>query len=220
MKKTIVYVRVALGFFEDKVNALLPFAKGIRDKIFVDPDIHIDPVVQGKLKDQIIELDKTVVKRKTDLSKDLTKTEAGQTYDVLLTLKDIARTTERDANALTPGNEAAIQTIILRIGFAIATVGVKAGRTFEVFKTLVGKAFIRVRKDKAVLLYHRRWSLDEITWNRVADSVVASVVIFGLPSKTLVYFQSAETLKVKVTPQINAIYQEPIWGDTISELIP
>ena len=69
-------------------------------------------------------------------------------------------------------------------------------------------------------MYQWRWSLDEVTWFRLDDTTVASIIIFGLPSGKTAFFQSAVKLKIKGIPKINAIMQEPEWEDSISELIP
>jgi hypothetical protein len=44
--------------------------------------------------------------------------------------------------------------------------------------------------------------------------------MFGLESEKTIYFQTAQILIVKGVPRLNAIMEEPIWGDTISALIP
>ena len=220
MKKVVAYIKIALHFGKMTVLEVLPFAKAIKSKILIDPDIHIDPAVQLKLDNEITALDATVTLRKTDKSPSLTTTEGQQVSDLIITLEDIASSTEKQANAQTPGVVLTIETKILRIGFLLAKTGTFAGRFFEIFKMFIGKVAIRVKKDKTYNLYHWCWSLDEVTWVRVSDSTVASILIFGLPSGKRVYFRSAQTLKVKGVPSIDANNNEPDWGDTISEMIP
>jgi hypothetical protein len=220
MKKVIAYVRIALHFSKMTVLEVLPFAKGIKAKILIDPDIHIDPAVQLDLDNAITALDGTVTLRETDKSTALTATEGQQVSDLIIIIEDIAQTTEKQANAQTPGVVLTIESKILRIGFLLAKAGIKAGRFFEIFKMFIGKVAIRVKKDKTFNLYHWCWSLDEITWTRISDTTVASIVIFGLPSGKRVHFKSAQTLKVKGVPQIDANNNEPDWSDSISEMIP
>ncbi len=220
MKKTVIYVKIALHFAKMKVVGLLPFAKGISAKIAIDPNIVIDPVVQSKLNQQIKDLDGTVTARETDLSVTLTKMEGKQATALTNTLTSIATTTEEQANDLTPGDVISIQTIITRIGYKLVKAAVMAGRSFEIFKTLKASVYIRIKADKTYNLYHWRWSADGVIWVRLQDTTVSNIIVFGLPEKKEAYFQSAVTLKVKGLPKLNAVPVEPEWGDIISELIP
>lgn len=220
MKKSVIYVKIALHFAKMKVVDLLPFAKGIRDKIAVDPDIVIDPLVQADNVQEIIDLEKTVVLRESDTSKALTKQEAKQATTLINTLTLIAQTTESKGNKLFPGDVPTIQNIFLRIGFGLFKVPDITGRFFEIFKTAIATVYIRVKADKKVNLYHWRWSPDDITWIRLSDTTVASIIIFGLPSGKVSYFQNAVSLKAKKAPKLNATPEEPEWGDSISEMIP
>ncbi len=220
MKNVLFYVKILKHFAKLKVPELLPFAKGISAKGAIDPDVPVDPALTGQLNGNIKDLEITVVARETDTSISLTKTEGKQTTALVRTLTKISTGVEEGANDLYPGDVTAIQVIIFRIGFRVFKVPNIAGRFFEIFKTLVATVYIRIKADKTYNLYQWRWSLDEKTWFRLDDTTVASIIIFGLPSGKMVFFQSAVKLKVKGVPKINAIMQEPEWGDSISELIP
>ena len=199
---------------------MLPFAKGISAKGAVDPDVPVDPALISQLNGNVKALEITAVARETDSSLSLTKTEGKQVTALVRTLTKVSTGVEEGANDLNSGDVTAIQEIIFRIGFRVYKVPNIAGRFFEIFKTLVATAYVRIKADKTYNLYQWRWSLDEVTWFRLDDTTVASIIIFGLPSGKTVFFQSAVKLKVKGIPKINAIMPEPEWGDSISELIP
>ena len=220
MKNLLIYVKILLHFAKLKVADLLPFAKGISKKGAVDPDAPVDPTLISQLNGNIKGLEATVIARETDTSTSLTKIEGQQVTAMVRTLTKIANGVEETANDDNPGDVTAIQAIIFRIGFQVYKVPNIAGRFFEIFKTLIATAYIRIKADKKINLYQWRWSLDEVTWFRLDDTTVASIIIFGLPSGKTVFFQSAVKLKIKGVPKINAIMQEPEWGDSISELIP
>ena len=220
MKNVIIYVKILLDFVKMKVPDLIPFAKGISAKGANDPDVPVDPALITQLNGNIKALDITVVARESDTSLSLTKTETKQVAAVVRTLTKISKGVEGAANDLYEGDVNSIQEIFFRIGFRVYKVPNIAGRFFEIFKTLIATVYIRIKADKTYNLYQWRWSLDEVTWFRLDDTTVASIIIFGLPSGKLVYFQSAVKLKVKGTPRINAKMPEPEWGDSISELIP
>ncbi len=220
MKNLQIYVKILLHFAKLKVADLIPFAKGISAKAAIDPDVPVDPGLVGQLNGNIKDLEATVVARESDTSISLTKTEGKQTTALIRTLTKVSTVVEEGANDLTPGDVTAIQIIITRIGFRVYKVRDIAGRFFEIFKTLIATVYIRVKADKTINLYQWRWSLDEITWIRLDDTTVASIIIFGLPSGKTVFFQYAVSLKVKGVPKISAVPTVPEWGDSISELIP
>ena len=220
MKKTIAYLQIALHFAKMNVAELLTFASSILLNHAADPDVVIDEDDVTALEGEIGALNITVVARETDKSGELTITEGLQATAILIRLTTIAGSVEKQANEIEPGNIVRAQLAYTRIGFVAKKAPTAAERFFEVFKTLIGKAFIRIKADKTYSLYHWRWSVDGENWNRIADSRVASIVIFNLPSQKVIYFQSAVTLKVRGVPQIDANNPEPEWGDSISQLIP
>jgi hypothetical protein len=220
MKKALIYVRIALHFGKMSVLEALSAARGIKDKILVDPDIIISPAVQLELSNEITALQATVTLRETDKSTSLTRLEEQQSSDLLITIEDIAQTTEKQANAQTPGVVATIEEKILRIGFKLAKAASLAGRFFKVFKTAVGSASIRIKALAKGTQYHWRWSEDGVIWTRVESTVVSNVTITGLPSSKVIEFQYAITEPMGRTPVVPATPVEPDWSDSITALIP
>ncbi len=220
MKKTTIYVKIALLVAKMKVEGLLTFAKAISGTIATDTEIVIDPIVQANLAKKIAELDATVVLRETDFSKAMTKKEGNQATELILILTDIANSTEKQANALSPGDVPAIEEIILRIGFKLFKTRFITGRIFEVFKKIIGGVSIRMKALKPGTTYYWRWSLDKIIWTTLQSTQSASVRIAGLPSDKRVYFESATTPPQSRVPLLDAKGFEPEWGDTISAMIP
>ena len=219
MRKTIFMVRIALHFKKMKVGDLLPFAGSIKNNAGADPDVTIAPATITLLDKKIKALSKTVVIRVTNKSKYLTIKQGIQASKLMILLSEISKNVELQANAILPGNAARAILAIQRIGFTVRKMTAMTGRFFEIFKTGKGNVSIRVKGDDTFNLYHWRWSLDEITWNRIPDSTAASIIIAGLPRRTKVFFQSAQTLKVKGIPVIEANFVELQWSDSISETI-
>ena len=52
MKKVIILARILFNFANMNVNDLLQFALGIKAKLIVDPDIHIDAATQLALSNE------------------------------------------------------------------------------------------------------------------------------------------------------------------------
>ncbi len=220
MKKNIVQVLIALHFAEMKVTELLPFARSIHDNAGADPGVTIPLATVTLLDGQITDLSDTVTLRETNKSKALTTLEGTQATDVILTLTDIANQVQKQANAIIPGNVARATMAIQSIGFMIKSTPSLTGRYFKVFKTDVGSAKVRVKKDKLVNIYHWRYSLDGITWIRLPDTTSVSISVNGLPSLKVAYFQSAQTLKASGIVEVDVNDMEPVWSHTISALIP
>ena len=220
MKKATTYVKIALLLIKIKVEGLLIFAKGIKGTIAIDKEIEIDMDVQKNLNQAIIDLDATVVIRKTDKSTAMTKKEGNQSTALILILQDIADSTEKQANAISPGDVPAIEEIILRIGFKLFKTRFVTGRIFEIFKKVIGGVSIRVKALKPGTTYYWRWSPDKITWTTLQTTQSSSVRITGLPSDIRVYFQSATTPPQSRVPVLDAAGFEPEWSDSISAMIP
>ena len=221
MKKTIVLVLIALHFAKMKVVELLPFARSIHDNAGADPNVTIDPATLVILADQITLLSGTVTLRETNKSLSLTTLEGTQATDVILTITDIASSAQKQANAIEPGNTGRATLAIQRIGFAIQEPHTPGGRFFKIFKAIVGAASVRVKRDILVSLYHWRVSLDGTTWIRLPDTKVVSIVVTGLPSVKVVFFQSAQTMKSDSTATFDIVSGfEPVWSDSITVTMP
>ncbi len=220
MKKVISYVKTALHFGKMKAGELAPFAGSILLNATADPGVTIDADDLTALAEEKAALVATAELRLTNKSMSLTTLEGTQATAVLVRVTNIASSVEKQANAIEPGNTARATLAIQRIGFMPEKVADIAGRFFAVFKTAVGAASIRVKKDKLVNLYHWRWSTDGINWVRLPDSTAVSVYIYNLPHNKIVFFQSAVTLKARGVPQFDANNNEPEWGDSITALIP
>lgn len=220
MKKVIAYLLIALHFTKMNVADLLNFGGSVALNHAQDPDVVIDEDDVTALEGEIGSLNAIVVQRENDKSTSLTTEEGLRINAVLIRLTTISASVEKQANAIEPGNIVRAKLAFDRIGFIARKAAAAAERFFEVFKTAIGKVSIRIKGDKTYSLYHWRWSVDGVTWNRIADSRVASIVIFNLPSGKTIYFQSAITLKVRGVPQIDATNPEPEWGDSISQLVP
>ena len=220
MKKVITLARILFNFANMNVNDLLQFALGIKSKIAVDADIHIDAPTQLLLTNEIGIVQGIVTSRETDNSADLTTEERLAVTNLIITLVTIAHNVQDGANKIAAGITVAAETIILRIGFKLIVIGAKAGRTFEVVKVSPQTAAIRKKALARGTIYHWRWSSDQLIWHRVKDTQGSSVTITALPGGKDCFFQEAETVPLGPNPIVQALGGEPAWGDTIHDTIP
>ncbi|MEI6816595.1 MAG: hypothetical protein WCL14_08285 [Bacteroidota bacterium] len=220
MKKVIVLARILFNFANMNVNDLLQFALGIKAKIAIDPDIHIDAPTQLLLTNEIAAVQGIVTTRETNASGDLTKAEQILVTNLIITLVTIAHNVQDGANKIAAGVTASAEVIIVRIGFKLIVIGAKAGRTFEVVKASSLTAALRKKALARGTIYHWRWSSDQLIWHRVKDTQGSAVTITALPGGKDCYFQEAETLPLGPNPIVQALGGEPAWGDTIHETIP
>jgi hypothetical protein len=220
MKKVISLARIVFNFATMNVNDLLQFALGIEGTIAIDPDIHIDAATQLELHNDIAAVQLIVTSRQTDKAVTLTRAEQIKVTNLIITLGTIAHLVQDGANKIAAGVTAAAEVIIVRIGYKLIVIGVKAGRSFEVVSVGKNKASIRIKRLAKGTIYHWRWSLDQITWFRITDTGVCTVTMINLTGGKDCFFQQATTAPTGANPEIDATVTEPNWGDTIHETIP
>lgn len=176
---------------------------------------------------QITDLANTIIARVTDPSPSLEQDEISQSTIVYDSLDALADQVEMLANASDPGNVAAIESLILGIGFQVKSPHAKQEQTFAVIATDHGSATLTQHlpaKKKTRAIYAWIYTLtpsDANSWSTPVFTVESKVTLTGLTPDKRGYFKGAVLLPLGVNPVIDINDEQINWDPTIiSGLIP